>query len=207
MSQKPTEREKELARRIAELESELARPKLGGGGIMTETANLVLGKVPTMVLRATAYLILTYLAVSFFFEGNQLIADTNKLQAEAASKAAKVSAARGDREHTSLQAQTLKAEIRRTQAAAAQARAEAGAQGSTIGDKTVRLRTLEADTASAQAEADKINAQLDAMTQIVNGTTPLAIEQRRAEVKEIEAEAETALGIGRVFMNLEAGRF
>ncbi len=204
MAQEPTEREKELARRIAELKGELARPKLGGGGVITETANLVLGKVPTMALRAAAYLVLAYLAVSFFFEGKQLIADTNRLQAEAASKAAKVGAARGDREHTSLQAETLKAEIRRTQAAAAQARAEAGAQGAIIGDKTVRLRTLEADSASAQAEADKIGAQLDAMTQIVNGTTPLAIEQRRAEVKEIEAEAEAALGVGRVLMNVES---
>ena len=199
MPEEPTEREKELARRVAELETQLGRPKLSGGGVIADTANLILVKVPKHALRIAAYLVLTYMGVSFFFEGRQILADTDKMQAEVATKTAKVEAAK-------LQGETLKAEIERTQAEAAQARAEATAQGTLIGDKTVRLRTLQADTASAQAEADKVGAQLDAMAQIVNGTTPLAIEQRRAEVKKIEADADSALAFGRSLISFERQR-
>lgn len=206
MPQQPTEREKELARRVAELETQLGRPQLSGG-VITDTTNLILGKVPTIVLRVAAYLVLAYMGVSFFFDGKQLIADTGRLQAEAASKAAKVGAAQGDLDHRSLQAETLKAEIQRTQAAAAQARAEATAQGTTIAGKTVRLRTIEAEVAATQAEADKIGAQLDAMAQIVNGTTPLAIAQRSAEVKKIEAAADAALAEVQPILKIQIKRY
>lgn len=202
MTQVPTEREKELARRVAELERQLGRPTLSGGGVITETTNLILGNVPRNVLRAAAYLVLAYMGVSFIFEGQQLVADTSKLQAEAASKAAKAGAAQGDKDQVSLQAKTLQAEIKRLQAAAAQARADAAAQGSMIGDATVRLRTLEADVANAQAEADKTGAQIGAMAQIVNGTTPLAVEQRRAEVKQLEAEAANAVAEARMLLDV-----
>ena len=61
MSQEPTERETELARRAAELETHLGRPKLGGSGVFADTTNLILGKVPKNVPRVVAYLVLVYM--------------------------------------------------------------------------------------------------------------------------------------------------
>ena len=193
MTNEPTEREKDLARRVAELETQLGRPKLSGGGVIADTANLILGKVPKTVLTVAAFLVLGYTGFTFFFSGQILRAETERLQAEAATKGAEFEAAGGHLGSTTIETEKLRAKIDATLAEAAKLRADASAQGSTDNGKTMRLRTLGAEIANAQAEAARIDADVGAMTQIVDGTTEMAVAQKRAEVEASEQEASRLL--------------
>lgn len=202
MTQEPTEREIALGKRVEELETQAARPQLGGGGVIASTVNALSHRTPKFLLQVIVLGAMAYWGYEFFQRAQQLAFETQKLEAESASKATQADAMRASINGESLAIKAMRAEIAQTTAAADAARAEADAQGKVIDGASMQLRRLQAEIQNAEAEAAKANAELDAAQQIVNETSPLAVEQKRAEVESLEAEANTLLNSARTFVQL-----
>ena len=202
MTQEPTQRELELARRLEALEAQTARPSISGGGIVDNTLNSLMQKVPPWIVTWAVVAFLAFHGWQKANEAFQLHAETLKLQAEAAKAAAKLGAIKQDGgQGETLALESLRADIAKAEAARDSAKAEADAQSQIIDGATARVGTLQADIETVEQENRQIQATLAAYNQLVDGV-PLVIAQKKAEVGKLEATANKLLASLRLQVNL-----
>ena len=161
MSWQPTERELDLAKRLDALEAQAARPVVSGGGLLSQIVTGVISRVPPRLVTTALVVFLAWHGWDYFNRWQQLSAETQKLEAKAATLAADA-----DAKGLNLDGETLQTQRMRTE-----------------------IATLQADIARTQAEADKARAEANAQNQQI-GKVKLAVLQKQAEVNEAEAEAQ-----------------
>ena len=190
MTQEPTQRELELARRLEALEAQTARPSISGGGIVVNTLNNLMQKVPPWIVTWAVVAFLAFHGWQKTNEAFQLHAETMRLQAEAAKAAAKLAAIKQDSgQGETLALESLRADIAKAEAARDSAKAEADAQNQIIDGATARVGTLQADIETVEQEARQTQATLDAYIQQVDGV-PLNIRMKQAEIEELKGETQ-----------------
>ena len=191
MGQEPTQDEVDLAKRINDLEGKAARPVIAGEGAVVAALNFINSLVPKWLITTTIAVFLAFHAWDYYNKAQQVAAQTQAVEAEAAQVSVDAAAQGEIIDSESLRAKTLEAELAKTQAEAAQTRAEADALNKKIGDGSLRLQTVEAELAKTQAEAATAKAEADAQSQLLEGL-PVRVQQLQAEVIKAEADARSA---------------
>lgn len=205
MKDDPTEKEMELAKHIGKLEGAASRPKITGGGLLTEALNFVSAHVPTRLTTAAIVIFLGYHAWDYFQRAQQMVAALEAKRAEAAAAIVEADAQNKRIGNDSMRLATLKAELEKVQADAEAAKADADAQNKRIGDGSMRLATLKAELEKTQAESVQAKAEADALNQIVDGI-PLAVAQKKAEVETAEADANSLIQSFRMTLRVFQGQ-
>ena len=171
MSRKPTDRELDLARRLEALEAQAARPVISGGGLLSHIVNGIVSRVPPKLVTIALVVFLAWHGWDYFNRWQQLSAETQKLEAKAATLAAEADAKGLPLEGETLQTQKMRAEI----------------------------AALQAEILRTQAEGDKAQAEANAQNQQI-GEVKIAVLQKQAEVNEAEATAEGQIQASKTLM-------
>ena len=192
MTEEPTERELDLARRLAALEAKASRPTLAGGGVILGVINRIVAIVPKWLLTTGVVVLLVVQGFEYFNRAQQIAAETQNLEAEAAKAAVDADAQGRMIGDANLRATTLRAELAAAQADADQARAEAEAQKQIINGMPARLAALQAELEKTQAQALAARTEADAFNQDAGGE-PAIVAQKRSEVESAETEVKQSL--------------
>lgn len=164
MSWQPTERELDLAKRLDALEAQAARPVVAGGGLLSAIANGIISHVPPKLVTGALLVFLIWHGWDYFNKWQQLSAETQALEAKAATIAADADAKGIKIDGLPLRTSKM----------------------------LVEIKSLKADIARLQAEGEKVQAEADAQNQRIQGVK-LAVLQKQAEVEEAEANADAAV--------------
>jgi septal ring factor EnvC (AmiA/AmiB activator) len=202
MSEKPTDNEINLAKKVIELDESATRPVIPGGDPVSAATNFVLQRVTKGTITAIVFMIILYQGWMAFNSSKQLVADLQRKRAEVGeAQADAVAVNKRIGEQTTAQ-RTLEAELQKTKADADAAQAEAEAATHSVDGVPARLAQLQAELQQKQAEAKDAKAEADAALQEIDGI-PMALAQKQAEVAAAWAKAKSAVANVRLMTHLD----
>ncbi|MHB8267476.1 hypothetical protein [Bradyrhizobium sp.] len=192
MSSELTDKEKALAGQVAALQDAPARPRIQGGGLVGETLNFISAHVPPVLIKIALVVFLGYHAWDYYNRAQQMVAEVESKQGEAAKFKADADAIYNRIGADSAELAKLKAELTRLRAEGDTAKADYEAQATIIDGVPLRLATVKAEIENTSSEASKAQYELDASKQTIDGM-PFTVAQKKAEVEALEAKARAAI--------------